>query len=222
MPARLDTVIVFVDFPVPGAGIDEGLKVTLTPDGAPVADNAMGELKPPEAVVVIVTLLERPRFTVSEVGEALMVKSGLAPAVVTVKDTVVVSLRPPPVPSTVIGYVPVAVDEATAKDIVDVPDPGAAIELGLKLTVTPVGWPEAVKAIAESNPPNTLVVIVDEPLLPCATDTEPGEAEIVKLGDDVPARALTRPEPLGLPHPVTKSYPATAGKPLLPLVMSWK
>lgn len=89
MPARLDTVIVIVDFPVPGAGIDEGLKVTLTPDGAPVADNAMGELKPPEAVVVIVTLLERPRFTVSEVGEALMVKSEL-PGAVTVRDTVVV------------------------------------------------------------------------------------------------------------------------------------
>lgn len=113
-------------------------------------------------------------------------------------------------------------DEATAKDIVDVPDPGAAIEVGLKLTVTPVGAPEAVKAIAESNPPNTAVVIVDEPLPPCATDTEPGEAEMVKLGVDVPARALTRPEPLGLPHPVTKSYAATAGKPLLPLVMSWK
>jgi len=222
MPARLDTVIVIVDVPEPGAAIVEGLKVILTPDGAPDADNAMDELKPPETFVVIVTPPERPRFTVIEVGEALMVKSGLAPVGVTVKVTVVVSLRPPPVPSTVIGYVPVAVDEATAKDIVDVPDPGAAIEVGLKVTVTPVGWPEADKAIAEVNPPKTLVVIVDEPLLPCATETEPGEAEMVKLGDDVPAREVIRAEPLGLPHPVTKSYPTTAGKPLLPLVMSWK
>ena len=90
MLPRLGTVIVIVDVPEPGAAIDEGVKVIVTPDGAPVADNAMDELKPPETFVVIVTLPECPRLTVSEVGEALMVKSGLAPAVVTVKDTVVV------------------------------------------------------------------------------------------------------------------------------------
>jgi hypothetical protein len=98
MPARLDTKILIVDDPAPGAAIDEGLKATLTPDGSPDADNAMEELKPPETVVVIVTLPELPRFTVSELGKALMVKSGLAPAVVTVKVTVVVSIRPPPDP----------------------------------------------------------------------------------------------------------------------------
>ncbi len=85
--ARLDTVILIVDFPEPGAAIDEGLKVIPTPDSSPVADNAMDELKPPETAVVIVTLPERPRLTVSEVGEALMVKSGLPPAAVTVRDT---------------------------------------------------------------------------------------------------------------------------------------
>ena len=46
---------------------------------------------------------------------------------------------------------------------------------------------------------------------------------MVKLGVvDVGARALIRLAPFGLPQPVTKSYPVTAGKPLLPLVMSWK
>jgi len=107
--------------------------------------------------------------------------------------------------------------------IVDVPEPGAAIELGLKLTFTVLGWPEAPKVMAELSPPKTLIVIVDEPLLPCTTDTEPGEAETVKPGAaDVPARALIRADPFGLPQPVTKSYPVTAEKPLLPLVMSWK
>lgn len=38
------------------------------------------------------------------------------------------------------------------------PEPGAAIEAGLKLTVTPEGWPVALKLIAESKPPETDVV----------------------------------------------------------------
>ena len=66
--------------------------------------------------------------------------------------------------------------------IVDVPEPGAAMGVGLKPTVTPVGWPLADKAIAELKPPETMVVIVDVPLLPCTTETEVGEAEMVKLG----------------------------------------
>src|SRR5580693_728632 len=107
--------------------------------------------------------------------------------------------------------------------MVDVPEPGAAMDVGLKLTVTPVGWPVADNAMAELNPPETAVVIVDEPLLPCTTETDAGEAEMVKLGlVEVGARASMRPVPLGLPHPVTRSYPVTAEKlPDVPLVMSW-
>ena len=77
---------------------------------------------------------------------------------------------------------PVAVVEATAIVIVDVPEPGAAMDVGLKLTVTPVGWPLADKAIAELKPPETVVVTVEVPLLPCTTETEVGEAEMVKAG----------------------------------------
>ena len=72
--------------------------------------------------------------------------------------------------------------EATARVSVDVPEPGAAIDVGLKVAVTPVGWPLAVKATAELNPPETVVVIVEEPLLPWVTETEVGEAESVKAG----------------------------------------
>ena len=88
---------------------------------------------------------------------------------------------PSPEPVTVIGYTPVAVVEATVMVIVEVPEPGAAMDVGLKLTVTPLGWPVADKAIAESKPPETPVVIVDVPRLPCTTETEVGEAEMVKL-----------------------------------------
>jgi hypothetical protein len=107
--------------------------------------------------------------------------------------------------------VPVAVVEATVKVIVELPEPGAAIEEGLKLTVTPVGWPLAVKATAESKPPETVVVIVEAPLLPCTTLTEAGEAAMVNAGLVlVGASALISPVPLGLPQPVTRSYPTTA------------
>jgi hypothetical protein len=47
--------------------------------------------------------------------------------------------------------------------MVDVPDPGAGIELGLKLTVVPVGAPEADSAIALLKPPLTVVVSVEVP-----------------------------------------------------------
>jgi hypothetical protein len=76
--------------------------------------------------------------------------------------------------------VPGAVVEATAILMVEVPEPGAAIGVGLKVTVTPAGWPLAVRASAELNPPVTEVVIVDVPLTPCATETEVGDADCVK------------------------------------------
>ena len=46
----------------------------------------------------------------------------------------------------------------TVRFISDVPEPGAAIEDGLKLTVTPAGWPLSLKAIAESKPPEIAVL----------------------------------------------------------------
>lgn len=77
---------------------------------------------------------------------------------------------------------PVVVVEATARVNVDEPEPGAAMDAGLSVAVTPVGWPEAVKATAESKPPETVVVRVELPLAPCATETAVGEAVSVKAG----------------------------------------
>lgn len=102
---------------------------------------------------------------------------------------------------------PATVVEATAILIVELPDPGAAMDVGLNVTVTPVGWPLAVNATAALKPFDTVVVIVEAPLLPCATETEVGEAEMAKfgVGDDPPVSALIRPIPFGLPQPVTRS-----------------
>ena len=94
---------------------------------------------------------------------------------------------------------------ATARVRVEVPEPGAAIDVGLKVAVTPVGWPVADKAMEELKPFATAVVIVDVPLMPCATETEVGDAEMVELGTTDPASASIRARPLGLPQPVDKS-----------------
>ncbi len=188
---------------VPVAGF--GLNAAVTPLPIPVADKVTPAAKPLVGWIVIVVVPCELRVMDKLVGDAVSVKLPDTGAV-TVSDTVVVCVVPPPVPVTVIVYVPVAVVAATAIVIVDVPEPGAAIEVGLNETVTPVGCPDAVNAIAELNPPDTAVVIVEVPLFPCTTETEVGEAEIVKLGVGVPeASALIKPAPLGLPQPVVKS-----------------
>jgi len=74
--------MVIVELPAPPE-IDVGLKLTVTPLGAPVADNEIAELKPPTAVVAIVELPEFPVATLTAVGEADTVKflpGALAPA----------------------------------------------------------------------------------------------------------------------------------------------
>ena len=83
-----------------------------------------------------------------------------------VSVTVVVCDLPPPVPFTVIVYVPVLARELTVIVIFDVPLPGAGMEPGLRLTVTRDGTPDADKAIAELKPLFAAVVMVGEPELP--------------------------------------------------------
>ena len=96
--------------------------------------------------------------------------------------------------------------DATASVTVDVPEPGAAMDAGLKVMITPVGAPEAVSETAELKPPETVVVTVDVPVLPAVTLTEVGEAARVKSGLVlVGASASMRPVPFGLPQPVTRS-----------------
>lgn len=204
--AFLPTLTVMVDVPAPGAGKGLGLNVTVWAFPCPEADKEMAELKPPEIVVVIVELPELPRATLIVVGDALMVKLGFVP--VTVRETVVVSVMLPEIPVTVMVYVPMAVDEATVIVMVEVPGP--VIEVGLKPTLTPVGWPVADSEMTPLKPPVTVLVMVDIPELPCATVTEDGEAERLKPGPAFPASALIRADPFGLPQPVAKSNPTVA------------
>src|SRR5215472_10080403 len=93
----LPTAIVILDEPEPGAAIGLGLKLTVVPEGTPLADRLMAWLKPPLTVVLTVALPLPPSATLTEAGEALMAKLG----VVTLSVTNVVCRITPPLPATV-------------------------------------------------------------------------------------------------------------------------
>jgi hypothetical protein len=93
-------VRVSVEEPEPGAAIEVGLKAAVAPVGSPDAESEIALLKPPDTAVVTVVVPKEPCTAETDVGEAKIVKSGVA-AAVTVNDTVVVWVVDPPVPVTV-------------------------------------------------------------------------------------------------------------------------
>jgi hypothetical protein len=209
MLARELTVNLRVDFPVPV--MEAGLKLAVTLAGRPPADKVTAESNVPVTVLVIVVLPELPLRTLTEVGEALSVKPPFTGAVtvsVTEVVLVMVPLGPVPEPVMVMGYVPGAALKVTVKVSTELPLPGAAmtLELGAKLTVTPVGREVGGdKVISELKPFKAAVVMVEVPVFPCTTEIELGEAEMEKLGVAGPASLLSRAAPFILPHPVAKS-----------------
>ena len=151
-----------VELPLPGAAMEAGLKLAVTPEGNPEAVNETAELNPPLTVVEIVLLPELPCATERLVGDAVTLKSGW----VTVREIVAVWVTPPPEAVTVTVAVPVVAVLLAESVSVELPLPGAAIEVGLKLAVTPAGKPDAESDIAELKPPLTAVEIVLVPEAP--------------------------------------------------------
>jgi hypothetical protein len=82
------------------------------------------------------------------------------------KVSVVVLVMPPPVAVMVIGKVPLVALRGTDRLKSVVPEPGAAIDAGLKLEVTSDGTPVAEKETAELKPPLTETVTTANPLWP--------------------------------------------------------
>jgi len=179
--AVLLTVNVSVELPLPGAGIGLGLKLAVTPVGRPAAESDTAELKPLLTDVEIVVLPELPCVTDSPEGVAVAVKSG-AVAALTVRATVVVWAVPPPLAVIVTFEVPVVAVLLDEKVRVELPLPGAEMEGGLKLAVTPAGNPDTDNEIAELKPPLTPVEIVVAPEFPCVTESAAGEAARLKSG----------------------------------------
>ena len=162
--ASADTVRVRFDLPEPVTEV--GLKLAVTPAGRPVADSVTVErntMELPDTETTTIPLC--PGSTEVDVGETETEKPA-GPDAVTVSETVAVCVIPPPVPVMVSVEVPVAAVDATVSVNLDEPEPGAGMDAGLKLAVTPEGKPVTDKATAELNPPDTVVVMVDEPLLP--------------------------------------------------------
>src|SRR5260221_9168744 len=102
-------------------------------------------------------------------GEAESVKFGAAVAVI-VKPMVVVWEIPPPLAFTVTFTVPVVAVLLAENVSVELPLPGAAIELGLKVADTPAGKPVTDNETTALKPPLTVVEMVVLPELPWATD----------------------------------------------------
>ena len=173
-------VNVRVELPLPGAAMDVGLKLAVTPAGNPEAESDTAELKPPLTVVETVELPELPCVTDKLAGAALMAKSGVATEL-TVRATVVVWVTVPPVAVTVTFTVPVVAVLLAVNVRVELPLPGAAIDGGLKLAVTPAGNPEIDNETAELKPPLTVVEMVLVPVVPWVTLTDAGDAPTVKF-----------------------------------------
>ena len=106
-------------------------------------------------------------------------------------------------PLTVMLYVPAATVEAIAIDIAELPVP--VIDAGLKLTVTPEGWPDADSDTGDLKLPVVVLTIVALLELPAATESLVGSALTANPAVPALASALNRPVPLGLPQPVARS-----------------
>ena len=104
------------------------------------------------------------------------------PAEVTVSVSGVDRVRPPPLALTLTLYVPAAVDAPTAIVRADDPEPGAAMDDGLKLAVAPEGRPLADNETAELKPPVTDVVIAEFPEPAAGILSDAGNAPIERLG----------------------------------------
>jgi hypothetical protein len=165
---------------VPVAGFEP--KLALTPLGNPLALKVTSPVKPPVRVTVIVLVPLAPRLIVRLVGLGESEKSGVC-GWFTVRLSVVVRVRPPPVPVIVTVAAPrVAVLEALKVRALLPPVAGFV----LKLAVTPLGNPLALKVTPPVKPPVRVIVIVLVPLAPRLIVRLEGLGEIEKSGLETP------------------------------------
>jgi hypothetical protein len=159
-----------------------GLNTALTPVGKPLAANDTLPVKPPTGVIVMVVVPLPPVLIARLAGFAESAKSG-GGGFTTVRLIAVVRISPPPVPVIVTVAVPVvAVLEAAKVTVL-----AAVVVAGLKVAVTPLGNPLALKATLLVKPPVEVTVTVLLPLAPVLTVKLAGLPDREKSGVGGPA-----------------------------------
>jgi len=182
-PAEAVSVNVEVTLPFAGGVTGFGENAAVTPLGSPDALKVVAELKLFWLVIVTVLVPLPPCVTVTDVGDAPIVKFG-CDAAFTVRLIVVVCVVDPDVPVIVTELVPVVAEDEAVNVTVEVtlPFAGGVTGFGENDAVTPLGSPDALKVVAELNPFRLVTVIVLVPVPPCVTVTELGEAPTEKSG----------------------------------------
>src|SRR5215510_1048170 len=152
--------------------VEVWLKLAVTPLGNPLALKVTLLVKFVRLIVIVLAPLA-PRFTVRLAGLAESVKLGA----MTVRANVVERVSPPPAPLMVTLAVPVVAVLDAARVSVLLPP---VVEAGLKVAVTPLGNPVALKATASVKTPVRVMVIALVAVAPRVTFV--GVAESVKSG----------------------------------------
>jgi hypothetical protein len=178
-----------------------GLNDAVTPLGKPDADKPTLLLNPFCGVTVMVPVPVAPCVIVKLFGDAKRVK---LPCGLTEREIVVLFVKPPDEPVTVITTVPAAAVPAADR----VKRLLAVAGFDENTALTPFGSPVAVKFTLPLNPFRGLIVIVVEPEAPWTRVKVAGDAERVKLGcDEDEGQLLTKFVALTEPSPVAKSHP---------------
>ena len=195
--------------------VEAGLKAAVTPAGRPEAFRLTVPLKPYSGFTVIELVLVELGATLTLAGEAARVNVG-GPVTVTV--TLAALLRLPEVPVMVMVAGPEGAEAATVSVSVLL----VVADDGLNNAVTPVGRPEAARFTAPVKPFCGATVTVSVPVVSGAMESDDADEDRPNAGVfPDPVRLLISGWPAGVPHPVARSYPASALKPpLFPVVIS--
>ena len=156
--------------PFPGAATLCGMKLALTPDGNPDTETPIVELNPPSARAVRVT----DAFLLGGSDAVVVLADRVKPGTFTVSAAV--CLTPPPLAVMTSEYVLGGTLDAAESVSLLVPEPGAAMLVGEKLEVIPVGNPVTVSTTAALNEVEAAVVKLKVVLLHAARLIELGDA----------------------------------------------
>ncbi|HKE96601.1 MAG TPA: hypothetical protein VKB34_19990, partial [Povalibacter sp.] len=190
--------------------VDAGLKLAVTPLGRPLTVRATLPVNPPVLAMATDAIPEALRATERLVGVIDSEKSAGVTAF-TVSATLAVCDNDPDVPVIVTVAAPsVAVDDAVKVSVAAVP----VVDVGLKLAVTPLGNPLAVKAMLPVKPPVREIATEVVPDAPRSRLSVDGVDASVKSGvaaaetvNEIDAAPESEPD---VPVTVTGAVPSVA------------